>query len=357
MAVNDLGTVKPGSTILLPFHTFDSNDPSASVTLTGLALADVGIYKGTSMTERASTTGVVLLDTDGIDIDATTGIHGLSIDLSSNATAGFYAAGSRYYVTIASVTVDAATVNFVLGTFYIGYPGAILDTTIAAYTSTDNFTLNTGSADNDAYNGCILVAHDVASAVQTQIGIIEDYTGSTKTVNLKADPGIFTMTANDNISIFPPALVPTIMGTTLDVTATGAAGIDWGNVENPTTAVDLSGTDIQLADTVTTVTTATNLTNAPTSGDLTATMKTSVNTEVLDVLNTDTITLPGQEAPPLAPTHRQAIGWLYKVLRNRKAQTATEWRLYADDESTVDAKATVSDDTSTAIKQEIVTGP
>jgi len=43
-------------------------------------------------------------------------------------------------------------------------------------------------------------------------------------------------------------------GNTLDVTATGAGGIDWGNVENKTTANDLSGTDIQLADTVTTLT-------------------------------------------------------------------------------------------------------
>jgi hypothetical protein len=83
----------------------------------------------------------------------------------------------------------------------------------------------------------------------------------------------------------------------------------------------------------------------------------AVNAEVLDVVNVDTITLPGQEAPPLAPTHRQALGWLYKVLRNRKEQTTTEWQLMADDESTVDAKATVSDDGSTAIKQEIVTGP
>lgn len=33
-------------------------------------------------------------------------------------------------------------------------------------------------------------------------------------------------------------------GSTLDVTATGAAGIDWGNIENPTTTVDLSGTTI-----------------------------------------------------------------------------------------------------------------
>ena len=38
----------------------------------------------------------------------------------------------------------------------------------------------------------------------------------------------------------------------LNITASGNIGIDWANVENPTTAVDLSGTDIQLCDTVTT---------------------------------------------------------------------------------------------------------
>lgn len=41
-------------------------------------------------------------------------------------------------------------------------------------------------------------------------------------------------------------------GNTLDVTATGAAGIDWGNVENASTSVDLSATSINLCDTVTT---------------------------------------------------------------------------------------------------------
>jgi hypothetical protein len=51
------------------------------------------------------------------------------------------------------------------------------------------------------------------------------------------------------------------------------------------------------------------------------------------------------------------LSWLYKVLRNRKDQTSTLWQLYADNETTVDAKATVSDDATTAIKQEIVTGP
>lgn len=41
------------------------------------------------------------------------------------------------------------------------------------------------------------------------------------------------------------ALRPTVAGRTLDVTATGGAGIDWSNVENPTTAVNLSGTNIK----------------------------------------------------------------------------------------------------------------
>lgn len=41
-------------------------------------------------------------------------------------------------------------------------------------------------------------------------------------------------------------LVPTVAGRSLDVTATGAAGIDWANVENPTTALNLSATNIDV---------------------------------------------------------------------------------------------------------------
>lgn len=41
-------------------------------------------------------------------------------------------------------------------------------------------------------------------------------------------------------------------GNTLDVTATGAAGIDWGNVENQSTSVNLSSTTTNLVNTTTT---------------------------------------------------------------------------------------------------------
>lgn len=39
-------------------------------------------------------------------------------------------------------------------------------------------------------------------------------------------------------------LAPTVAARTLDVTATGAAGIDWGNIENATTAVNFTATTI-----------------------------------------------------------------------------------------------------------------
>jgi hypothetical protein len=121
-----LGDFTTSNTIYVYFNTFDSNDPSASVTLTGLAVTDIEIYKDGSVTQRSSDAGYTLLDTDGIDFDTTTGIHGFSIDLSDNTDAGFYAAGSEYVVVVSSVTVDAATINFIAGSFSIERAGGVL---------------------------------------------------------------------------------------------------------------------------------------------------------------------------------------------------------------------------------------
>lgn len=82
-----------------------------------------------------------------------------------------------------------------------------------------------------------------------------------------------------------------------------------------------------------------------------------VNTEVLDVLNTDTFAEPGQEAPPATTTLVKKIGYLYKVLRNKLTQTSTTLSVFADDGLTVDQKSTVSDDGTTYTRGELVTGP
>jgi len=129
------------------------------------------VYKDGSITQRASDSGYTLLDTDGIDFDAHVGIGGFSIDLADNTTAGFWAAGSRYFVVVGPVTVDAAVVNFVAATFEIGYPDAILNTTIASLTSATQFILTDGPAEADVFIGCPVVLHDVASKVQVAFGV------------------------------------------------------------------------------------------------------------------------------------------------------------------------------------------
>lgn len=60
----------------------------------------------------------------------------------------------------------------------------------------------------------------------------------------------------------PGYLQPTTAGRTLDVSAGGEAGVDWANVGSPTTAVNLSGTTVNLVNTLTTYTG-----NTPQTGD------------------------------------------------------------------------------------------
>lgn len=165
MGVPFFGDYDTTETVIIPFNTFSSDDPSASVTVTNLVAGDVEIHKDGSTTQRASDSGVTVT----INFDSVTGNHIVSIDLSDNSDAGYYANGSRYQVRIEGVTIDSGTVNAWIGAFSIG---------------------------------C--------------------------------------------------TLRPTTAGRTLDVESGGCAGCDWGNVANKNTANDLSATDIQLCDTVTT---------------------------------------------------------------------------------------------------------
>lgn len=238
----DLGVVRPGSTIRIPFCSFDKDDGS-SVTMTNFAAADILIYKDGSTTERASTNGF----TATTDFSSKTGKHLAVIDLADNSTAGFYAAGSEYLVAIDSVTVDGVTTGGWVARFSIGQQGSWFDTTIASLSSQTSFTLTNGPAEDDAINGRVVLIHDVASAVQCGQAIVADYTGSTKTVTLVAGT-TFTAAASDNISVMDLApLMPTVIGRTLDVSTGGEGGLDWANIGSPTTAQNLSGTNIQTA--------------------------------------------------------------------------------------------------------------
>lgn len=81
-----------------------------------------------------------------------------------------------------------------------------------------------------------------------------------------------------------------------------------------------------------------------------------VNAEMVDVLSVDTYAEPGQGTPPATASVAAKIGYLYKSFRNKKSNNGTEERLYNDAGDTVDQKATVSDDGTTATKGAYVSG-
>ncbi len=131
-------------------------------------------------------------------------------------------------------------------------------------------------------------------------------------------------------------LAPTTAGRTLDVAVGGEAGLDLDNTVGTLSAAEVPNLDAAVSSRATPA---------------------QVNAEVLDVLGTDTQTLPGQAAPPLTPTLIQAITWLYKLMRNRRTQDATDFKVYADDETTVDHKAAVTTSAGVTSVAELQSGP
>ena len=103
-------------TVYIPLNAFTSDDPSASATITDLADGDIHIHKDGSTTQRSSGSGVTV----AINFDGLTGNTLVSIDLTDNTDAGYYATGSTYLVRMEGVTIDAATINAWIGLFTIG---------------------------------------------------------------------------------------------------------------------------------------------------------------------------------------------------------------------------------------------
>jgi len=109
--MNYLGDFAEDATVYIPFNTFSSDDPSASVTITDLADADIKVHKDGGTTEIA-TDGATI----AINFDSITGNHLITIDTSAHSD---YAIGSDYMVRIEGTTVDAATINAWVGCFSI----------------------------------------------------------------------------------------------------------------------------------------------------------------------------------------------------------------------------------------------
>lgn len=106
-----LGDFAEDATIFIPFNTFSSDDPQASVTITNLADADIKVHKDGSTTEITTDGATIAINFDGI-----TGNHLITIDSSVDAA---YSTGSDYLVRIEGTTVDGGTINAFIGSFSI----------------------------------------------------------------------------------------------------------------------------------------------------------------------------------------------------------------------------------------------
>lgn len=195
--MNYLGDFAVGAKVYVPFHTFDSN--GASITITGLAVTDIEVYKDGLATQRASDAGYALLDTDGIDFDGLTGIHGFSIDLADNTDAGFYASGHDYWVVVSSITCDTRTISFVAATFSIENRSASLRLGAPAGASVSADILNVADAVwDEVLTGA---THNVASSAgrrlrQLASSIIFDGTVATVGTNYITFAGGASATQN-----------------------------------------------------------------------------------------------------------------------------------------------------------------
>ena len=91
------------ATLRFMWDTFDQTGASIAASTAGT----IEIYKGTSVTKRSSANGI----TDTRSFNSIVGINQLSIDLSDNTDAGFYAAGYDYFVVLNGAVIDTKTVN------------------------------------------------------------------------------------------------------------------------------------------------------------------------------------------------------------------------------------------------------
>jgi hypothetical protein len=82
-----------------------------------------------------------------------------------------------------------------------------------------------------------------------------------------------------------------------------------------------------------------------------------VKTQVVAALATDTYSSPAQGTPPAGPDLASKISYLYKFAISKVTQTNNTLSVFNADASTVDHKATVSDDNTTYTRGNIVSGP
>jgi hypothetical protein len=214
--ISYFGDFAEDDTVLIPFNTFSSDDPSASVTITNLADADIKVHKDASLTQIVTDGATVVINFDSI-----TGNHMVTIDTSADAA---YATGSEYAVRVEGTTVDGGTINAWIGAFSIERAGGAL-----AVTKLIQAAVITNAAGDD-------VAADIIAIKAETATIVAD------TNELQGDdvPGLIAAVQSDTDDIqtrLPAALVGGLMSSDVTAISTDTTAADNLELQYDTTGL------------------------------------------------------------------------------------------------------------------------
>ncbi len=225
---------------------YKRNDGTAAVQVTMATITTLGTWEtgGFKKVSDANMPGIYEFDPPNAAFVAGANFNEVTFFFQATGTAN-----KAYKVFISSGTSSNEIIHS--GTMQAGSTGttAVLDTGASAVDSTYNFT----------------VLSIVGGTGSGQSRAITAYVGSTRTATVST-----WTTTPDNTSVFniTPAtqaqvvnyatgqapLQPTVALRTLDVSATGEAGVDWANVGSPTTAVNLTNTTISTSQVIASMT-------------------------------------------------------------------------------------------------------
>ena len=397
--MNYMGDFLEDATVYIPFNTFDSNDPSASVTITDLVAGDVEVWKN-GVVQTTPGAGVTVT----LNIGTNNGTHLIAVDTSNTTDAGWFVTGADFQVRINGTTVDGATVNAWVGTFSIENRFKEVTVTSMAANVVTAAAIAAAAIDNATFAADVgstaYATNIIALAVRKALDEINlDHLAKVDTTVAAAgdlttyvvDGSILShIISNSNTSDYnssTDALQPirdhigngtnlteaggdgdhltaiNLPNQTMDITGnitgnlsgsvgsvTGAVGSVAGNVDGSVASVT-AGVTLG-ADAIT----AAKIADDAFSAEHFATDSITTVAVKSDALDKIVMSDLATGAPSATASLPVALNWVYEAFRNKTLTTATLVTIKKDDGSTDLAKATISDDATTFTKEEFVSG-
>ena len=259
---------------------------AATPTVAGVPEVDVTHWIGTAAA-TPSVAGVPEVDLTHV-AGATTDVSALATNVAAILVDTGTTLDGRLPAALVSGRIDASVGAMASGvvTAAAVATGAIDADALAADAATEIRSLASGTsdsgttttmvdaarteADTDYWTGSVIVF--TSGNIAGQARVITGFTPASDTITFA--PATTQAVSTQTYEIWPVGdfLRPTTSGRTLDVSAGGEAGLDWANIGSPTTAQNLSGTNIDVDQVVASVSGAvgsvTGLTAATVHSDL-----------------------------------------------------------------------------------------